>query len=173
MPNPEGKPVLYERNGPESYNLKGVGDRPWRPQEAGQAQVTKKIELLDDQQRTLFSLDADLDKNGNFKTRPPRYVDAKTKQSMSLDEVNRGQISVFSWWLFLANLFLNFFFLALWFVCLWLVLRFQWLHALGLAIVLWLIALLGVMPMLLDRTQGAAKGKTAQTPNSEVLSAEC
>jgi hypothetical protein len=58
-------------------------------------------------------------------------------------------------WL-LGNLLLNFFHLGLWFVCLWLLLRFQWSHALGLAIVLWLIASLLALPFLLSVARSLA-----------------
>ncbi len=36
-----------------------------------------------------------------------------------------------------------------WFIALWLILRFQWLHALGLAIVFWSVVTLSVLPMML------------------------
>jgi hypothetical protein len=47
------------------------------------------------------------------------------------------------------NLLLNFGFLLVWWLSLWLIMRFQWSHALLLAIVMWLVFLLTVMPMLL------------------------
>ena len=70
-----------------------------------------------------------------------------------------GEPYTFRWSRFLMNLFLNFFHLALWFVCLWLVLRFQWPHALGLALALWLVMTLAVLPMVLE--QAAAVGRAA------------
>jgi hypothetical protein len=68
-----------------------------------------------------------------------------------------GVLSAFRFGRFVLNLFLNLFHLALWFVCLWLVLRFQWGHAFGLAIVLWLVTTLAVLPMML--TEAADKGR--------------
>lgn len=62
---------------------------------------------------------------------------------------------VFRWSRFLATVSLNVIHFALWFVCLWLVLRFQWSHAFGLAIVFWLVVSLAILPMIL--TEAAAR----------------
>jgi hypothetical protein len=75
-----------------------------------------------------------------------------------------GVLSVFRWGLFLGNLFLNALFLGVCFVCLWLILRFQWTHALGLAVVLWLTLSLAVVPMLLAKTQDVARQRAASQP---------
>ena len=56
----------------------------------------------------------------------------------------------------LMTFLLNFLHLGVWFVCLWLLLRFQWSHALGLAIVFCLAMTLVVLPMLFTRTERAA-----------------
>lgn len=58
--------------------------------------------------------------------------------------------------LFLGNLVLNFAHLGLWFVAFGLVLRFQWGHALLLAIIMWLVMTLAILPMLLDQAGGEA-----------------
>jgi len=65
-----------------------------------------------------------------------------------------GQPTKFRSGRFLANLLLNSLHLGLWFGCLWLLLRFQWAHALGLGLILWLVMTLTFLPMLL--TQAAA-----------------
>jgi hypothetical protein len=62
-----------------------------------------------------------------------------------------GMPVAFQWGLFLGNLLLNFVHLGLWFVCLWLLLRFQWSHALGLAVVMWLVVTLTILPIVLDQ----------------------
>lgn len=57
-----------------------------------------------------------------------------------------------------VNLLLNLSHLGLWFVLLWLLLHFQWSHALGLALILWAIVTLLVLPMLLTQAvQGAVQ----------------
>jgi hypothetical protein len=62
-----------------------------------------------------------------------------------------------SFGLWLVNMLLNVFHFGLWFVCLWLLLRFQWGHALGLAIPLWLVMTIVVVPVLLEQTGHAAR----------------
>jgi hypothetical protein len=49
----------------------------------------------------------------------------------------------------LLNLFFNVCHFVGWFLGLWVLLRFQWTHALGLAVVLWLIFTLTMLPMML------------------------
>jgi hypothetical protein len=75
-----------------------------------------------------------------------------------------GRPSAFRWGRFLGNLFLNFTHLGLWFVAFGLVLRFQWGHALLLAIILWLVMTLAILPMLLD--QAGAKAVERRGPAS-------
>ena len=75
-----------------------------------------------------------------------------------------GRPYAFRWGRFLGNLFLNFVHLGLWFVAFGLVLRFQWTHALLLAIILWLVTTLAVLPMLLD--QAGAKAVEQRAPVS-------
>jgi hypothetical protein len=75
-----------------------------------------------------------------------RYLDAQG-EIMSEDTV--GRISIFRWGRFLSNMALNGLHLVLWFACLWLLVRFQWPHALGLAVALWLGMTLLLLPMIL------------------------
>jgi hypothetical protein len=73
-----------------------------------------------------------------------------------------GEPYVSRWGRFLVNLFLNFFHLVLWFLCLWLLLRFQWPHALGFAVVMWLIVTLSILPMMLSQAgEIALQGRAA------------
>lgn len=74
-----------------------------------------------------------------------------------------GEPKIFRTSRFLANLFFNFTHLALWFVALWLLLRFQWSHALGLAICIWLIFTLAFLPMMVDYAAGLAQARNATT----------
>ena len=70
-------------------------------------------------------------------------------------EGDLGEVSQFHWdWLFL-NLFFNLFFFVLWFAGLWLLLRYQWSHAFGLALVFWVAMTLIVVPMILDYAEQA------------------
>jgi hypothetical protein len=55
----------------------------------------------------------------------------------------------FRWSRFLLNVFFNAAHFGAWFLGLWFVLRYQWLHALGLAAVMWLVMTLVILPMML------------------------
>jgi hypothetical protein len=78
---------------------------------------------------------------------------------------------IFRWSRFLGNMFLNFFHLVVWFLCLWLVLRFQWSHALGLAVVAWIAMTLAILPLILD--QAARQAMPApQSPSARAVPAQ-
>ena len=68
---------------------------------------------------------------------------------------------------FYGRLILNFLFniahFVGWFLGLWLLLRFQWTHALGLAVVLWVVATLILLPMLLEEAGKVAQARQVQT----------
>ncbi len=104
-----------------------------------------------------FELNKDSD-SGNS-----RFVSA---QGWAMGENNLGQPSIFRGGLLVANLLLNFLHFAVWFLCLWLLLRFQWGHALGLAIVIWLVMTLIVLPGLMSRTGEIAREPPAETTPS-------
>jgi hypothetical protein len=88
-----------------------------------------------------------------------KYVDERGRV-MSQDAL--GRIDVFRWGRWMLNLWLNFFHLLLWFVCLWLLLRFQWAHALGLAVILWLVMTIPVLPILLSKAADAGHERLKQ-----------
>jgi hypothetical protein len=98
------------------------------------------------------------ERDANQKLRIPEgqslhYVDARGRV-MSEDSV--GRLSIFHWDRFWSNLLLNGFHLLLWFLVLWVILRFHWSHALGLAIVLWIVMTLLIVPMLLGTVEQTA-----------------
>jgi hypothetical protein len=68
-----------------------------------------------------------------------------------------GYVTISHFGRLIGNLLLNALHLAVWFVCLWLLLRFQWSHALGQAIVCWLAVTFLVLPGLLDRAEAVYK----------------
>jgi hypothetical protein len=80
-----------------------------------------------------------------------------------------GYVTVARPWQLIGNLLLNVLHLAVWFVCLWLLLKFQWSHAFGLAVVFWLAMTFVALPGLLDRAEEVYKERhppTAPTPPS-------
>jgi len=113
------------------------------------------------------------DANGNYKVRtespfspwPSRqrallYHDSRGRE---MSEVSLGQLSTYHWGVLFGCLFLNLFNFALWFSCLWLLLRFQWSHALGLAVIFWLISTLLIVPALLAKVETVAKAAAVET----------
>jgi hypothetical protein len=68
------------------------------------------------------------------------------------------------WGVLIVNIGLNVLNLVVWFVCLWLVLRFQWSHALGLAILFWVAVSFLIMPMLFERVEQL--GQSPPTPSA-------
>ena len=104
-------------------------------------------------------------KEVRFNLKPPRdgqfrqgeeavYVEEGGRRVMT--ENNIGLVTTTRGWTVVLYLVLNLLHLGIWFACLWLLLRFQWLHALGLAIVFWLIMTLAIVPMVLHRAEQIA-----------------
>jgi hypothetical protein len=89
------------------------------------------------------------DQSGHFRIAAGQSLHYTDPQGRVMSEDTVGRVSIFRWNRFLPNMALNAFHLVLWFVCLWLLVRFQWTHALGLAVALWLGMTLLILPMLL------------------------
>jgi hypothetical protein len=96
------------------------------------------------------------------------FVDENGWVLREYDNGPDGQPTRFRFGLLLANLFLNFLHLGLWFACLWALLRFQWSHALGLALILWLVATPAILEPLLDQA-GKLAHEQAQAHKSAAL----
>jgi hypothetical protein len=132
-----------------------------------------EIIIKDDGEEVVFK--PERDEQGNYlfrRGKSLRYVDDRGRE-MWEDRV--GQLSTFRWGRFLACAFLNLFHLGLWFLVLWLLLRFQWSHALGLSLILWLAMTIlmatFVFPTVQDHlksTRVASRGVDLQNPKSEV-----
>jgi hypothetical protein len=87
---------------------------------------------------------------------PLRYVDEGGRVML---EDSLGQVTTFKTGNFFLNVFLNLLMLVAWFVALWPVMRFQWAHALGQAVVFWVVMMLFVMPPVLELTESVAKDR--------------
>ncbi len=124
---------------------------PWAPSKDG---IVKEIIVEEDDGGTKKEarFKADLTDSGKFKKdtntgqSDARFVEEGGGRVMTASSI--GWLRTFRWGSFLANLLLNFFHLGLWFVCLWLLLRFQWFHALFLAIAFWIPTMLFLLPMI-------------------------
>ena len=69
----------------------------------------------------------------------------------------------FLWSRFLLNVFFNAAHFGAWFLGLWFLLRYQWLHALGLAAVMWLVMTLVILPMLLGYAGQVSEARRSVT----------
>ena len=89
------------------------------------------------------------------KNRPLRYYE-EGNPSRYMEETYPGQVTTYhSGWL-VVELLLHLGLLIVWFLCMWLLLRFQWSHAVGLAVVAWLISIF-VLPMILTPAENVRK----------------
>jgi hypothetical protein len=96
---------------------------------------------------------------GKFKEgEEARFQEEGGSRVLSESDVKAGaRRTTFRLGLVVVNVIFNALHFALWFVGLWLLLRYQWAHALGLAVVLWVVMTLAVLPMVFDRAKEAAK----------------
>jgi len=99
----------------------------------------------------------DRDKDGRFVTKGAQPLQYRDARGRVMSEDRLGQLSVPRWGRFFVNLLLYVALLVVWFLCLWLLLRFQWTHALGIAVVFWLVMVIVLLPMLLTKVAAAAQ----------------
>jgi hypothetical protein len=109
------------------------------------------------------------DEQGKFKVRQGQSLLYVDERGRVMSEASLGRLSTFHWNVLMANLEINFCHLLLWFASLWLLLRFQWSHALGLAVVFWLAMTLLVMPMILGKVEEAAQKSALGTAATKHL----
>jgi hypothetical protein len=152
--NADGKEEVYKlvkKPGGSEYVLGGErGGRglPGRP---------SKIIVVEGENRYVFE-PVQRDAQGHYQLgrgEALRYRNAETGWEMN--EGMLGQVAGTRAGLLLANLLLNGLHLVVWFLCLWLLLDYQWPHALGLAVVFWLVTTLFVAPQVLDQAEKVAR----------------
>jgi hypothetical protein len=152
-----GKESLYEYSkGYREYRDKTTHKRWSRSDSEGVVQAI----IVEDKGGQKIRFEAELTPDGKFKTaagEPVRYVEVGGRKRVMTDG-DIGRVSTVHWGRIVGNISLNFLHLAFWFAALWLLLRFQWGHAFGLALVLWLIVTFAVMPMLFKRMEDTARG---------------
>jgi hypothetical protein len=135
--------------------------RPWAPADAEGICGAVFIKLGGE--RVEFR--PELDEKGKFRRTEGddsiRYTEVEGSRFFDSNAV--GTVSVYRTGLFFANLLLNLLFLGVWFACLWLLLRFQWPHALGLGLVMWLAFSLpgSLVSTLLSMSTDAARQRPA------------
>jgi hypothetical protein len=97
------------------------------------------------------------DKDNKFLIRTGRSLIYKDDRGRSMSEDTIGQLAINRAGRFWGNIILNLLHLGVWFVCLWLLLRFQWPHALGLAVVFWAVLTVIIIHPLLAKVEDVAR----------------
>jgi hypothetical protein len=156
--NRDGKEEEYERRNNVGHGADYVrkdGRRlPERP---------SKIIVSEPPNGDKHVFEPDRDAKGNFKVEPNKSLVYRDDRKLEMVEGSFGTITIFHFGWLVMNLFLNFAFLVVWFLALWLLLQFQWSHALGLAVVFWVVTLLFVMPPVLKYAEDVAVKRNASS----------
>ncbi len=126
---------------------------------AGRPLPTRVETIIVNEDGQEIRFEADRDAQGNFKSDPQRGLRYSDSAGREMREHSLGEVTTSQSGLFLANLLLSLIHMAAWFLTLWLLLRFQWHHALGLAVIFWLVMTLLIMPMILSRVEEVAKAR--------------
>jgi hypothetical protein len=153
----DGKAEMYQlhkdaRGRPE-YLLNGkLGGKPLP------SRPYKVVAIEGDRDYPFEVVSSQIDDKGKYKLQRGeslRYYNKETGWEMA--ETHMGQVYVFHTGWLLGNVLLNVLHLLVWFACLWLLMRYQWAHALGLAVACWAVATLLVVPMVLNKTEAVAR----------------
>jgi hypothetical protein len=153
VPRRDGKEDVYRRvRGDRGFSYHGADHPiPSRPD--------KIIALQENGERRVF--EPDRDEKGKFKVASGQSLLYKDSTGLVMEEGQLGSVRTFYPSRLILNLFLNFLLLVTWFVSLWLVLRFQLSRAFGMAVVLWGVMLLFIMPQVLKLAEDAAHQRAA------------
>lgn len=144
--DPRGRNHYVEKNSAKEKGTDGAAR--WKPEDVKEIHLTHQGQLMIFEAR-----EAGTGANRHFVHTPSGWT------LVEFDDGPTGIPWVFRWSRFFFTFFLNLFHLALWFACFWLLLRFQWGHALGLAMVMWLLFTLAFLPILLDTAGQVALDK--------------
>jgi hypothetical protein len=139
----------YRYDAPIKKYLDKTTGKPWTRSSADGMVEWLRAERKEGDETVSVLFRADLKSDGTFKD-PTTYVEQGGKGRVMTD-ADLGNVSSSKFGQVFVNLLLNGAFLAAWFLCLWLLLRFQWLHALGIGFALWLALELTIVPLLLSK----------------------
>jgi hypothetical protein len=150
--------ILYvgRKNAHGLLEYRDPAGNPWNRSDADG--VVEAI-IVEDKDGQRIRFNAELTEDKKFKTvpgEPVRYVESDGRGRV-MTETYVGTLPVSHWGTSLAKTLLTLIHLGLWFACLWLLLHFQWGHALGLAVVLWLTLSLTVLPIIFTKAEETAK----------------
>jgi hypothetical protein len=162
--------VLYEarKNARGQVEYMDAARRPWTRSDADGIVEAIVVEGKDGQR---IRFDAELTADKKFKTgqgEPVRYIEVGG-QGRVMTETYIGKLPISHWGATVAQITLSLLHLALWFACLWLLLGFQWSHAFGLALILWLVITLTLLPIVFAKTEETAKQRVVPTSTAAPL----
>ena len=138
-------------------------NKPWSREGSG---IVQAVILEEDGRKVRFN--AQLMPDGKFKDEPARYVEEGGTRTLTELDIKRGQMTETYSSRLVVYVLLNALHLGLWFVCFWLLLRYQWTHALGLAVVFFVATSLLVFSLLMSLTREAVRQKP-ETPPAAAL----
>jgi hypothetical protein len=163
VPNRDGKVEVYKQRKDARGRIQYL--RNGEPGGKSLPSRPDRIIALEGDREYLFEpLAAQRDARGNYQVQPGellRYRNAETGWEMA--ESHLGQVYIFHTGWLVANVVLNLLHLLVWFLVLWLLLHYQWPHALGLAVVCWLVMTLAILPMVFRQAEDLA-GQRAAAP---------
>jgi hypothetical protein len=154
----KGQETLYQahKNSKGFYEYRDASGKSWRRSDT--EGITEAI-VVEDKDGQKIRFEAQLTDDGKFRMAPnssaAHYVEVGGERRDMNDEYI-GLLTRVRTSLIAANLFMNALHFVVWFAALWLLLRFQWGHAFGFAIVLWVVMTLTILPMMFKRTEDAA-----------------
>jgi hypothetical protein len=121
-----------------------------------------KVTVKEGGEEVIFEPDRD-PKTGNFKPAADGslYYHDKKGQAMREDQV--GSLNTFSTGNLVGYLLLNLLFFAAWFLVMWRLLDYRMGHALGLAVVFYLVVVLLLLPPMLSYTERVAQERRLRT----------
>jgi hypothetical protein len=138
---------------PKDGTYKESNGKPWKRATADgivEQIVAREKDDQGNEKDVCFKVDLTSDhkfkKNSQTGLQEARYLEVDGSREML--ESSIGWVTTYRFWVFAGNVLLNFGHLAVWFAAFWLLLRYQWTHALMLALVLWVPVTLLLLPIL-------------------------
>jgi hypothetical protein len=139
--------LVPQAGSPPAVIYRDSAERPWN------SNGVKAIELEHDGKKYRFE---------EIKVTSGAYPQFTSEDGWSMKVYESGPTGVperFQTSRFLANFFFNGMHAVLWFLCLWLLVRFQWPHALGIGLGMWLLFTLALLPMMLGYAAQIAQSR--------------
>jgi hypothetical protein len=162
--DPPKELIIVRNNKEEKFQLhrSPEGRREYRNGAVRLPSRPDAVIIVEGDQRYVFQPDRDA--KGKFKPGPDDMLHYHDERGREMVEGFLGFVSTRQYGWLLGNLLLNFLHLVVWFLGLWLLLRYQWPHALGLAVVFWAVTTLFVLPMVLGFAERVAHERVAPPP---------